>query len=667
MAEKKIIGLDFTNNEIRMVQVSGKGKAGVLERYASGVIPPGVFQSGRVIETARFADVIKELYRTHKFTSKKCVIGISGKYGVTRLITLPKMGAAQTRDAISLQLNQYVPFPPGDTLFDYKVLREVKEEESTNQEILLVATRRSTMDPIMKALKMAGLNVIGVKITTLTGYTLFENHYYDAEQAVAFVDIRDQVTDISFVHENYFRLSRSVEFGNALVIDKVRQKIGGTYEDVEEYLALNKVDLLETYKPTATIDETKSEDEELMSPLDRAKKAAPGGGSTDKAVRDAVIRVIGAFVNELMRSIRYFESQQKRRGRVGKIVIYGNIGYLANLKDYIAEQAGLDTYVVDSAPEGVEVMLGGIDQQMFEDNEGKAVVAISLANEAIRSRRIELNLVPREAVVRRKTFSVMKFVVALYIIMLACMFVWYAGRDKEAQQIKSEVAEWDRKISKVKPYYDETESTKAEINKVAPKVQGVLSIVQKQIAWIPILEELGLVQLPSTWIDEFSFDSNGGAIKLHGFAMYTSNVQRLFSILYYSDIFKIVEVSLNKGNNQGGGTAGEDTMGAGGGSSGSAASAPIPGIPKPSMSGQPIPRDFTVPDNLNLSPTDIKPPVPKYGLPDFPRGTWEIENFWRRRNVIVPLTWEYDIELTISPQVLDTSAAAFEGLDNLSV
>ncbi len=59
MAEKKIIGLDFTNNEVRMVQMTGKGKSTSLDRYAVGPIPAGVFQGGRVVETARFADVIK--------------------------------------------------------------------------------------------------------------------------------------------------------------------------------------------------------------------------------------------------------------------------------------------------------------------------------------------------------------------------------------------------------------------------------------------------------------------------------------------------------------------------------------------------------------------------------------------------------------------------------
>ena len=76
------------------------------------------------------------------------------------------------------------------------------------KEILLVATRRSSIQPMLNIVKKAGLNLVGIKITTLGSFGLFEDLYLDSEQATAFIDIRDSVTDISFVAENFFRLSR---------------------------------------------------------------------------------------------------------------------------------------------------------------------------------------------------------------------------------------------------------------------------------------------------------------------------------------------------------------------------------------------------------------------------------------------------------------------------
>ena len=173
MAEKKVIGIDFTNREIRMVQVAyGRGLP-KIERFAIGQVPDGVFQGGKLMDQNVLASAIKDLLRGYRFTAKRAVLGISGRYGVTRMITLPKMTAAQTRDAINLQLNQYVPFPPADSLYDFKVLREIKEGDQPQQEVLLVASRRSSIQPLMRVIRNAGLNLIGIKITTLGSFRLF--------------------------------------------------------------------------------------------------------------------------------------------------------------------------------------------------------------------------------------------------------------------------------------------------------------------------------------------------------------------------------------------------------------------------------------------------------------------------------------------------------------
>ena len=417
MAEKKIIGIDFTNREVRISQISyGRGLPR-LERFAVGPIPEGVFSGGRLVEPGRLSDTIKELLRGYRFTAKRAVLGISGRYGVTRMIVLPKMTAAQTRDAINLQLNQYVPFPPADSIYDFKVLRELKEEEQPSQEVLLVATRRSSIQPLFRVMKSAGLHLIGIKITTLASFTLFEDIYMDSEQAVAFVDVRDSVTDISFVADNYFRLSRSIEFGLVTLTERIRTKLGLSYNEAVDHLYRNRVDLMESYR--ATGDETAEEGTMTPPPsdipegakdpaeLDKQLGLVKGDEGAEKQIRDAVLRSIGQFVNELMRSIRYFESQSKKRARVGRIVMFGYIGGLEGLSEYLSEQTGLECTVVTDFP-GVESALDPADEQEIRGREAMLVVPIGLAVEGAKRKRIDLNLIPRETMYRRKSFNAMK-------------------------------------------------------------------------------------------------------------------------------------------------------------------------------------------------------------------------------------------------------------------
>src|SRR5258708_1974754 len=107
------IGIDLTSNELRCVSISKRGKEVTLEAFAIGEISSSVFAAGRVAEPGVLGARIREILADNGISPRRAIISLSGKAAITRIIELPKMAAAQTRQAISLQINQYVPFPPG--------------------------------------------------------------------------------------------------------------------------------------------------------------------------------------------------------------------------------------------------------------------------------------------------------------------------------------------------------------------------------------------------------------------------------------------------------------------------------------------------------------------------------------------------------------------------
>jgi type IV pilus assembly protein PilM len=668
MAEKKVIGIDFTNQEIRMAQVSiGRGLP-KLERFALGPIPEGVFSGGRLVEPGKLAEAIKDLLRGYRFTSKKAILGISGKYGVTRMVTLPRMTAAQTRDAINLQLNQYVPFPPADTIYDFKVLREIKEEEQPSQEVLLVATRRTSIQPLIAVMKRAGLTLIGVKITTLASFSLFEDLYHDNEQAVAFVDVRDSVTDISFVAENYFRLSRSIEFGLTNLVERLRQKKNMTYEEAVDHLYRNKVDLMESYRPSST---TTEEGVVATGPsdlgpkdgaeLDRQLGLAKSDDTIEKQVRDNVLRAMGQFVNELMRSIRYFESQQKRRARVGRVVIFGYIGGLSGLTEYLAEQTALDVTVVNEVP-GVEVALDDAEQRELKNKEAVIVVPVALAVEGVKRKRVELNLIPRETMYRRKSFNALKFGVVIVIILMAVMAGLYIQRQKELLKFKEQEATLTKEINIVKPYYDKATAFKGYNTTVETKLKGVVTLAATQAPWPAIMDELGRLMRNRSFIDQMKWDANGGTWAVHGFCVGTDEVQMLLVNFYHSDILQgvtVEDLTTPSKSKKSDGKLGNNFGNRGGSGSNFGFS-----VKPPADAPVSLPTD-TPGDNIWNS-SDWTRPKPMYKVPEGGEGDLQtIEWYFQGHEFIFPTVWEFKLKGTINPAVMMSGKDLFGELSDL--
>lgn len=665
MAEKKIVGIDLTSREIRIVQLSG-GRAGVtLEKFAIGPIPPGAIQGGRINDPGKLSDAIRDLLKGNRFSAKKCILGISGKYGVTRMITLPKMTMAQTRDAIMLQLNQYVPFPPHDALYDFKVMRELKEEGTTQNEILLAATRRSSVQPFINLLKRAGLTVIGIKLTTLASYPVFEEHYKDYEQAIAFIDVRDNVTDIFFVAENNFRLSRSVEFGFNIIIDKARQKLGKTAEETREHLYFNKVDLMESYRSPA------EEEEEAKRVYDKDLKDVKLGEdhigadqvfeedeseSPEKLARDSVLRAMSQFVNELMRSVRYFESQQKRRSRVGKVIIFGNIGMLESTDEYLAEQTGYDVIAVDRVPFAT-VALDPTELNALRDHEGEVVTAIGLAAEAIRSRKIELNLLPRETMVRRKAYSGLKFGILLLVVVIAVLATVYININNDYNEIKAKVDILSNKVTLVYPDYNKATSLQGEISGIKRKFGGIVTLAGMQVPWPIIMDELGLVMRDSVWIEMFSYDANGATWEMEGYAYTTKEFQRFLVQMYDSQVF--VGISLDSKDIESGGpeeSSSDEWQPRSRRRIGGMRSAEVP----PGYSWE-LNADYPAVGpraGERLSGGDLDP-QPRYLLPQGPTYWRTIEDFFRGSMWYPNLLWKFKMSGTFNGEIMKVGADVY--------
>ncbi len=652
MADKKIVGIDLTSREIRMVQVSGSRASVTLEKFAIGPIPPGSMQGGRISDPGKLAEAIRELLKGNRFSAKKCMLGISGKYGVTRMITLPKMSMAQTRDAIMLQLNQYVPFPPHDALYDFKVMREIKEEGGAQNEILLSATRKSSVQPFINLLKRAGLTCIGIKLTTLSAFSIFEDQYKDSDQAVAFIDVRDNVTDIFFIAENDFRLSRSVEFGFNIIVDKARQKLGKTAEETKEHLFFNKVDLMETYRSAPDEEERKKKvyDEDLKDirlgeDHAGAEQIFEGeeGETPEQLARDSVLRAMSTFVNELMRSVRYFESQQKRRSRVGKLIVFGNIGMLEGLNDYLAEQTGYDVVVIDKVPT-VNVSLDPTEMNALRDHEPEIVTSLGLAVEAVRAKKIELNLLPRETMVRRKAYSGLKFGIIGLVALIAILATVYIQLNNDYVDINNEVERYDAMIRTVQPEYDKVQGIKTEIDTNKQRFGGLVKLSGAQIPWPIIMDELGRIMRDTVWVKTFGFDANGMTYEFEGFAWTTQEFQRFLVQIYESKVFLTVQLDDKSAENEP--DTGTDQEGY------TSQDRPRVGGMRSANGGPGNPGAGASFDEGSIRGNDGDKPQPRYKLPQGPSGWQSIEDFFRGEVWQIPILWSFKVSGTVNPEII---------------
>jgi hypothetical protein len=80
---------------------------------------------------------------------------------IVRPVEMPPMSDGDTRAALRFQLADFVPLPPEQTVFDFQPL-EADPERGDERQVLLAAAPREVVEPVVEALKLAGLRAAHV-------------------------------------------------------------------------------------------------------------------------------------------------------------------------------------------------------------------------------------------------------------------------------------------------------------------------------------------------------------------------------------------------------------------------------------------------------------------------------------------------------------------------
>ena len=621
-ASKKVdIGLDLTSNEIRCVALSRRGKEVTLERFAMGEIPSSVFAAGRVAEPAELGARIKEIMHEQGVSARRAVISLSGKAAITRIVELPKMGSAQTRQAISLQINQYVPFPPGDTVYDYKVLPTREGGNPSMQEVLLVATRATTVDSLIATMRAAGIEAEGIKITSLAAWNIIEQSMSGYTQAVGIIDMRDTVTDLSFFLNGQFRLSRPVELGYLSILAKVAQLLGVSPAEAEEYMRADPVDL------------TIPEDE--IDPTE------------DNRMREALLSVFSGFVSELIRSIRYYESQAQRSERVGKMLLFGNIDMFPNLVKYLEDQTGLEVTALNLGSL-VQYRQGVYSLDFLNENAAKLPVASGLAMEHFKKKK-DLNLMPPSYYTRAINATIVKFAILLILILGVVGYMKYNELKADYDQALETKQTKEMEAQGLKPFADQFDQQKSEIQQQRPRFNQIFNLIKTQRVWPEIMDELGNRTNDRVWIEEIDFEASTDSIMMKGVAVDRVDLYQFAINLDKSPFFTNTVVNEDASDSSGGGSGG------GGGNSSSAGGAGLAAGPGAGGGGE----------AGGLANARFEQPMQDYRLPrfDFQAGA-SIEDFFRNDWLTSSqYGWEFEINTDIQSEIVSQAEALTDIID----
>lgn len=505
---KVVIGLDVGTHAVRAAEVLlGKGQP-VLRRFAQVALPPGAVVDGEVVDPSAVSPALKRLWKEGGFKSRSVVTGVANPRVLVRSTEVPVMEAEDLRSALTFQVQELIPIPVEDTVFDYQIIDETTGDDGQRlYRVMLVAAHRDMLRSLLAALEGAGLTPLGIDLIpfallrALEGPGLFLPplpalvHKYptspdgiSSEEAPgetatsetgageiysAIVSMGAGVTTVMLHEGGKPRFVRSIASGGNDITEKLSE---GLSIDVEEAEGLKRV----------------------VDP------------NSDDALQVRAAEIVNSATTELLEEIHdsldYFRTQIGT-GILNEVKVTGGVAMAQGIEDQIQAVFGNGYSVSPAHPlEHLSIGRTGIPTEVLQASEPLLAAPVGLALNSVLSLSgiAPISLLPDEVTEHRRDRQQTMMaagVVAGVAVLLGGVYFLRVGSVNDAQDdAKKEAAKTSQLQSEVDTFKD-VETLEAEVASRKGVVQAVLV---DDLAWTRLFQEISTVLPGDVWLTSFN-------------------------------------------------------------------------------------------------------------------------------------------------------------------
>ncbi len=295
-------GIDISDRSIKYVDLERRGKELRLKKFGERKIEEGIIESGAIKKKDNSIAHLKEVKK--ELGNKYVISALPEEKAFLKVVWLPKMEERQIGTSLELQMEELIPLPPAETIFDYEICDFVgKKDERLG--VVLTAFSVMLAEEYLEVLKAAGFFPLVFEVESQT-------------VARALISSGDKGTfmiiDFGRTRTSFMILENGlVKFTSTIPI------AGGS---INKSLARSlKIDVFEA---------------------ERLKQEQVANGKIDEKIEDAAKPVIAVIKEETKRILEYWQTHAEERGvrdkDVDKIIFCGGDSNLVGLIDYFSSE-----------------------------------------------------------------------------------------------------------------------------------------------------------------------------------------------------------------------------------------------------------------------------------------------------------------------------------------
>ena len=293
-------GLDISDRSFKYITFKAMPQGFRVEHHHTGEIPAGLITNGVIQDIPALADILRSALSSLPY--RHAALALPEEKGFIRTIRMPRIAPEELREAVTLQLEEYVPLPPEETAFDYHLLPTPSDSKTIN--VLIAAFPSSVLAGYKSVLEQAGFMPTSFEIESQAiARSIIPSSEY--QETVLVIDIGLTRTSFLFAKDGYAQFTSTIPLGGTTM-----------------HAAIAK---------TLQIDEAQAEQIKKDHGLSRTKESMP--------IFEALLPVVQEIKEEVQRRTQFWKDEMG--ADVSRVYLCGRDANLTGLPRHLSSQLNI--------------------------------------------------------------------------------------------------------------------------------------------------------------------------------------------------------------------------------------------------------------------------------------------------------------------------------------
>jgi len=226
-------GLDISDLSLKIAKLKKRKNSLRLVSFGEEKIEPGIIKEGEIKNEEKLAEIIKVALRKvkgEKLKTKYVVASLPEEKAYLEVIQLPRLSEEDLKSAVIYEAENYIPLPLEDIYLDYQIVPPLNLDHF---DVLIAALPRTTIDPYLSSLKLAGLQPIVFEIESLSIIrALIKNGF--SPSPILLIDLGATKTSLTIFAGNSLRFTAFIPISSQLFTKLISQNLKVDFKEAEE-------------------------------------------------------------------------------------------------------------------------------------------------------------------------------------------------------------------------------------------------------------------------------------------------------------------------------------------------------------------------------------------------------------------------------------------------